>query len=126
MAADKEAFGSSRPGESTCMHHYLKKKNSLTSQVKAEDLRWAVGCVVSENGSSLSPTLKKSLEENGYREVDFPAAQKAVQTSFPWRNTLSIYIAVMRVWKALVKYQTVRVSMSACSLFYNVGITLYS
>ena len=120
MAVDKEAVGLTR------VHVYepLADQTRLTSQVKAEDLRWAVGCVVSEGGSTPSPTLKKALEETGYRDVDFPAAQKAVQTTFPWRNTLSIYIAVMRVWKALVKYQTVRVSMSACSLFYNVGITL--
>ena len=65
---------------------------------------------MSESGSSPSPTLKNALEEKGYREVDFPAAKKAVQTTFPWRNTLSIYIAVMRVWNALVIYQTVRAS----------------
>ena len=76
-------------------------------QIKPENLRWAVGCVVSASESPSSPTLRK-LQDNGYRLVTLPTADRAIQTTFPWRNIISIYISISRVWTALVKYQNVR------------------
>ena len=76
-------------------------------QIKPENLRWAVGCVVPPSESPSSPTLKR-LEDNGYRMVTLPTADKAIQTTFPWRNIISIYISISRVWAALLKYQNVR------------------
>lgn len=76
-------------------------------EIKPENLRWIVGCVVKEGDSPPNPTREKLLA-NGYREMNFPAAEKAIQTTFPWRNILSIYISISRVWNALGKYQDVK------------------
>ena len=84
----------------------------LTLQVKPADLRRAVGCIVSEEGSPPRPSLVKLLEANGYREIQLPVAENAIQTTFPWRNRLSIYIAMKRVWNKLINFQIVRITMS--------------
>ncbi|KAI0219659.1 hypothetical protein LSAT2_028864 [Lamellibrachia satsuma] len=73
--------------------------------VKPEDLRRAVGCIVSEGDAPPNPSLTRLLEAEGYREIRLPAADKAIQTTFPWRNRLSIYIAMKRVWDVLIEYQ---------------------
>ena len=44
------------------------------------------------------------LEKYGYKFASFPAIDYAVQTSFPFNSTISIIVAVMRVYPALSEY----------------------
>ncbi|KAK2172889.1 hypothetical protein NP493_922g01006 [Ridgeia piscesae] len=74
-------------------------------QVKPEDIRSALGCIVSEGDAPPNLSLKRLLEAKGYREIQLPTAEKAIHTTFPWRNRLSFFIAMKRVWDALINYQ---------------------
>ena len=92
---------------STCSHGI-----SVYLQVKPEDIRSALGCIVSEGDAPPNLSLKRLLEAKGYREIQLPTAEKAIHTTFPWRNRLSFFIAMKRVWDALINYQIVRVAVS--------------
>jgi len=71
---------------------------------QAHKLRYIVGVILSENGSPTKPEEERLLEEHGYRMITFPAINHAVQTSFPFASTISIIVAIMKVYPALGYY----------------------
>ena len=42
--------------------------------------------------------------DHGFKEITFPAVDHAVLSSFPFSNTLSIFIGVARVYPKLAEY----------------------
>ncbi|KAK4299761.1 hypothetical protein Pmani_027981 [Petrolisthes manimaculis] len=73
-----------------------------------QKLRYIVGIILAENGSRVDPDHRKLLEENGYRFATFPAIDHAVQASFPYKSTISIVVAIMKVYPALREYVETR------------------
>lgn len=73
-------------------------------QRQPQKLRYIVGIILAENGSHVNPEHRKLLEENGYRFATFPAIDHAVQTTFPYKSTISIVVAIMKVYPALREY----------------------
>ncbi|KAK3874977.1 hypothetical protein Pcinc_020127 [Petrolisthes cinctipes] len=73
-----------------------------------QKLRYIVGVILAENGSRVDPDHRKLLEENGYRFATFPAIDHAVQASFPYKSTISIVVAIMKVYPALREYVETR------------------
>ncbi|XP_066948062.1 testis-expressed protein 264 homolog isoform X2 [Macrobrachium rosenbergii] len=67
-------------------------------------LRYIVGIIISENGSVTPPEHITLLEENGYHFATFPAIDHAVQTRFPFKSTISIIVAIMKVYPAIREY----------------------
>lgn len=67
-------------------------------------LRYIVGVILSENGSPIVPGHRKLLEEKGYHFATFPSIDHAVQTVFPYTSTISIIVAIMKVYPALSDY----------------------
>jgi hypothetical protein len=75
-------------------------------QVAPSDLRYAVGVVLHPGRptpDSDDPN-EKVLTENGYKLIAFPAISHAVTTTFPFKNTVSIYLAVAKVYPKLTEY----------------------
>lgn len=71
-------------------------------------LRYIVGLVISENGEAVNEEHKKLLIEWDYKFATFPAIQHAVQTSFPFKSTISIIVAIFRVYPILDEYIEMR------------------
>ena len=67
------------------------------------DLRYCVGVMLPEDRPDASENLK-TLLENGFKEMVLPAVDHAVLTSFPFNNTISIFIGVARVYPKLADY----------------------
>lgn len=74
-------------------------------RVSPSDLRYVVGVVLSK-GEEAQPKEEdvQRMTKNGFKLFTFPAATYAVQTRFPWNCTLSIFIAVARVYPKLAAY----------------------
>ncbi|XP_042221338.1 testis-expressed protein 264 homolog isoform X2 [Homarus americanus] len=75
---------------------------------QSHKLRYIVGVVLSENGSPVVPEHRNLLEEHGYQFTTFPAIDHAVQASFPYNSTISIIVAIMKVYPALREYVETR------------------
>ncbi|XP_068209900.1 testis-expressed protein 264 homolog isoform X4 [Palaemon carinicauda] len=71
---------------------------------QAHKLRYIVGIIISENGSATPPEHVKVLEDHGYHFATFPAIDHAVQTRFPFKSTISIIVAIMKVYPAIREY----------------------
>ena len=69
-------------------------------QVPQSELRYIVGCCLSENSSN----KEEELSSNGYSIWTFPKCTNAVITEFPFRSMLSILVAPRCVYPALGKY----------------------
>ncbi|KAK7082695.1 hypothetical protein SK128_019491 [Halocaridina rubra] len=67
-------------------------------------LRYIVGIIVSENGSATPQEHIELLEKHGYHFATFPAIDHAVQTRFPFNSTISIIVAIMKVYPAIREY----------------------
>lgn len=48
--------------------------------------------------------VQKKLLDNGFKEMNLPAVEHAVVTTFPFNNTVSIFIGVARVYPKLAEY----------------------
>ncbi|XP_066948063.1 proline-rich protein 12-like isoform X3 [Macrobrachium rosenbergii] len=75
-----------------------------STQKQPHKLRYIVGIIISENGSVTPPEHITLLEENGYHFATFPAIDHAVQTRFPFKSTISIIVAIMKVYPAIREY----------------------
>ena len=74
-------------------------------QKQPQKLRYIVGVILAEGaGAKVLPEHKQLLEEKGYQFATFPAIDHAVQTTFPFNSTISIIMAVMKVYPALREY----------------------
>lgn len=72
--------------------------------VPSHKLRYAVGGVLSEDGSPEDEEFKKKLLDEGYKVTKLPSVSFAVSTFFPYKSTLSIFMAIFKVYPALDSY----------------------
>ncbi|XP_033746521.1 testis-expressed protein 264-like [Pecten maximus] len=72
--------------------------------VPSDKLRYAVGGVLSEDGKPEDEDFKKKLLDDGYKVFRLPSVSFAVSTSFPYKSTLSIFVAIFKVYPALGSY----------------------
>lgn len=77
-------------------------------KVPGEKCRYAVGALLSEGGVKVEPELKERMKAEGYNIIELPAVTNCVKSSFPYVNTMSIMIAVWRVYPKLSEYIKVR------------------
>lgn len=68
------------------------------------ELRYCVGVILSEGDSEPDEGQLKAYLDHGFKEVVLPPADHAVLTSFPFNNTVSIFIGVARVYPKLAEY----------------------
>ncbi|ESO99671.1 hypothetical protein LOTGIDRAFT_141768 [Lottia gigantea] len=68
-------------------------------------LRWAVGSILAYDDETPSREAKKLFESKGYKFTTLPAISKAMVTSFPYKNFMSIIIAVNKVYSAMERYE---------------------
>jgi len=78
-------------------------------KVPAEKLRWAVGSILAEGSEKPDDELVKLYEGRGFKLFNFPAVERVVSTTFPYKTFLSIYIYVYRVYTAVGNYIQVSV-----------------
>ena len=73
--------------------------------VPPPDLRYAVGVILAE-GSDQEPDQSEldACLSNGYKVVHFPKPNHVVLAEFPFKNTLSIYMGIFRVYPKLKEY----------------------
>ena len=64
--------------------------------------------VLSEGTHTPDEAHLKTYLDHGFKEVVLPAVDHAVLTTFPFNNTVSIFIAVARVYPKLAEYIKVR------------------
>ena len=84
----------------------LYKRNELERifQVEPSKLRYAVGAILSENDAPVDEGLKKKLLEAGYQTFTLPDVSYVVKAAFPYRTSLSIFIAIARVYPKIDEY----------------------
>nr|ACO12595.1 Testis-expressed sequence 264 protein precursor [Lepeophtheirus salmonis] len=75
--------------------------------VPSNETRYAVGSILSQSrDGGIKNDELQTMIRNGYKIAHFPKPTYAVMTTFPFRTTLSIYLAVYRVYPLLKKYIT--------------------
>ncbi|XP_014785988.1 uncharacterized protein LOC106880527 [Octopus bimaculoides] len=74
------------------------------SKVSTNKTRYIIGAILAENGALPNEQLKTTLKEKGYTIARFPEVSHAVKTMFPFKCTLSIFIALIRVYPQLGSY----------------------
>jgi len=72
-------------------------------QVDPSDLRYCVGVVLPDD-EAISEEHMKTLSQQGFKKISFPAVEHAVIAKFPFNNTISIFIGVARVYPRLAEY----------------------
>ncbi|KAK3590739.1 hypothetical protein CHS0354_030978 [Potamilus streckersoni] len=72
--------------------------------VPEQKLRYAIGTILSEDGSTVDEDLQKKMIDEGYKVIHLPAVSNAVKTTFPFKSSISIYIAIYKVYPKLCKY----------------------
>ncbi|XP_046440383.1 testis-expressed protein 264 homolog [Daphnia pulex] len=73
-------------------------------QVNPSELRYCVGVILSEGESEPDNAHLSTFLEHGFKELVLPAVDHAVLTTFPFNNTVSIFIGVARVYPKLAEY----------------------
>lgn len=73
-------------------------------EVPSDKLRYAVGGIISEGKVKIEKDLIKQLESEGFKLVFLPEVSHCVNSSFPYVNTLSILVAVWKVYPCLGRY----------------------
>ncbi len=84
--------------------------NLICSKVNTADLRYCVGVVLSDGEKPTNEEHLKAYLDRGFKEIRFPAVDHAVLTTFPFSNTLSIFIGVARVYPKIAAYIQVIIS----------------
>ena len=72
--------------------------------VPETELRFAVGPILSHGEETPSRKEMELLISHGFKIFHVPKAHFVVTTTFPFRTTLSIYIAIFRVYPKLRRY----------------------
>lgn len=67
-------------------------------------LRYIVGVIVNDGKLSADKETLDRLTKEGYACATFPAVDYVVTTTFPFKGTLSIMIAIARVYPVLAQY----------------------
>ena len=79
-------------------------------QIPADKCRYIVGAVLSEGGVKVEKEVLDRMKSQDFNIIELPALTNCVKTSFPYINSLSIMIAVMRVYPKLNRY----IKVSTC------------
>ncbi|XP_073707959.1 testis-expressed protein 264 [Garra rufa] len=74
------------------------------NQTQADQCRYVVGSILSENEEKPDEELQRLYEKFGYKVISFPEVTCAVTSSFPNRCTLSPLCAAYRVYPELQQY----------------------
>ncbi|CAN7989412.1 unnamed protein product [Ixodes hexagonus] len=74
------------------------------NEVETMHLRYLVGVVLNDTERPATKEVKQQLESEGFKTASFPAVDHAVTTEFPFRGSVSIMIAVARVYPKLREY----------------------
>ena len=69
-----------------------------------KDLRWAVGCILAEGDQTPDDSLLKTLQRQGYKTIKLPEVDRVTMTLFPYKNRVSMFLAIYRVWSAIGAY----------------------
>ena len=72
--------------------------------VGPQDLRYAVGVILAEGREEPDPEELENMVQHGYKIIHLPKPNHVVQTTFPFKNTLSIYMGIFRVYPKLKEY----------------------
>ncbi len=70
--------------------------------VPESDLRYAVGSIVTTEAET------ETMTKNGFKIAKLPRPEFVVGASFPFRTTISIYLAIFKVYPALKRYIAAR------------------
>ncbi|KAG0431405.1 hypothetical protein HPB47_021821 [Ixodes persulcatus] len=76
----------------------------VTPKVETLHLRYLVGVVLNDTERPATKEAKQRLESEGYKTASFPAVDHAVTTVFPFRGSVSVMIAMARVYPKLREY----------------------
>ncbi|XP_002402779.3 testis-expressed protein 264 homolog [Ixodes scapularis] len=74
------------------------------NEVETLHLRYLVGVVLNDTERPATKEAKQQLESEGYKTASFPAVDHAVTTVFPFRGSVSVMIAMARVYPKLREY----------------------
>lgn len=74
------------------------------NMVAASGLRYAIGAVLSEGDIKVEPDVQKEMESAGFKIIILPEVTNCVRAKFPYINTLSILIAVKKVYPHIDSY----------------------
>ncbi|XP_037070772.1 testis-expressed protein 264-like [Pollicipes pollicipes] len=73
-------------------------------RVNAYELRYAVGAILSDGIKPEPEGVRQRVARYGFKVATFPAIEHAVLASFPYKATLSIVLAIWKVYPALKEY----------------------
>ena len=71
---------------------------------------------MSEGDVKVEPTVRKEMEAEGFRIITLPEVTNCVRAKFPYINTLSILIAIKKVYPAMEYYIHV-----SCNIIYFIS-----
>lgn len=74
------------------------------NEVEPLRLRYLVGVVLNDTEQPAAQEVKEQLEAEGFKTARFPAVDHAVTTVFPFRGSVSVMIAMARVYPKLREY----------------------
>lgn len=74
------------------------------NEVEPLRLRYLVGVVLNDTDQPAAKEVKEQLEAEGFKTASFPAVDHAVTTVFPFRGSVSVMIAMARVYPKLREY----------------------
>lgn len=74
------------------------------NEVDVPRLRYLVGVVLNDTDRPATKEVKEQLEAEGFKTASFPAVDHAVTTVFPFRGSVSVMIAMARVYPKLREY----------------------
>ena len=81
--------------------------------VPEEELRYAVGVILAKGADvQADPAEMDVAMQNGFKIATFPKPNYAVVADFPFRTTVSIYLAIFRVYPKIKEFIT---SNSLCA-----------
>lgn len=76
--------------------------------VAPDELRYAVGAILATGNKEPNPADMELCLKHGYKIAHFPRPNHVVLAEFPFKNTLSIYMGIFRVYPKLKEYIAVR------------------
>lgn len=77
-------------------------------QVPSGNLRYAVGAILTEGDVKVEPEVQKAMEAEGFKVIILPQVTNCVRAKFPYINTLSIFIAIRKVYPQMNYYIQVK------------------
>ena len=72
--------------------------------------------ILSEDGQEVDEEQKKKFEAEGFKIMELPYLENVLRTSFPYKSTFSIFIAVHKVYPKLKDY----IEVNSCFWLRNI------